>query len=123
MNHANNNLKSYEERIIRDIGICGGEPVFKGTRITLRTVLAGLAGGEPFRIAGLIVAVFRFSRRAEADLLSTGDYTLRTWGKAQAVRYLADLEVFCHTLAANPALGRPCDEVRPGLRRMRMANT
>jgi plasmid stabilization system protein ParE len=34
------------------------------------------------------VAAFRFSRRAEADLLSIGDYTLRTWGKAQAARYL-----------------------------------
>lgn len=41
------NLKAYEERIIRDKEICGGEPVFKGTRVTLRTVLASLAGGDP----------------------------------------------------------------------------
>lgn len=40
------NPKSYEERIVRDKGICGGEPVFKGTRITLRTVLASLADGD-----------------------------------------------------------------------------
>jgi uncharacterized protein (DUF433 family) len=40
------NLKNYEERIIRDRGICGGEPVFKGTRVTLRTVLASLATGD-----------------------------------------------------------------------------
>jgi toxin ParE1/3/4 len=64
------------------------------------------------------VAAFRFSRRAEADLLNIGDYTLRTWGKAQATRYLGELEVFCQTLADNPALGRACDDVRPGLRRM-----
>jgi uncharacterized protein (DUF433 family) len=32
-----------ENRIIRDRGICGGQPVFKGTRVTLRTVLASLA--------------------------------------------------------------------------------
>jgi uncharacterized protein (DUF433 family) len=32
--------------IIRDRGICGGEPIFKGTRVTLRTVLASLAGGD-----------------------------------------------------------------------------
>lgn len=38
--------KTYEERIIRDKGICGGEPVFKGTRVTLRTVLASLAAGD-----------------------------------------------------------------------------
>jgi uncharacterized protein (DUF433 family) len=46
MNGALNNLKSYEERIVRDTGICGGDPVFKGTRVTLRTVLASLAGGD-----------------------------------------------------------------------------
>jgi uncharacterized protein (DUF433 family) len=40
------NPRSYEERIVRDIQICGGEPVFKGTRVTLRTVLASLAGGD-----------------------------------------------------------------------------
>jgi uncharacterized protein (DUF433 family) len=40
------NLKNYEERIVRDRGICGGEPVFKGTRVTLRTVLASLATGD-----------------------------------------------------------------------------
>jgi toxin ParE1/3/4 len=64
------------------------------------------------------VAAFRFSRRAEADLLSIGAYTLRTWGKAQTARYIGELEVFCQTLADNPALGRPCDDVRPGLRRL-----
>jgi toxin ParE1/3/4 len=64
------------------------------------------------------MATVRFSRRAEADLLSIGDYTLRTWGKIQTARYLAELEVFCRTLADNPALGRTCEEVRPGLRRL-----
>jgi uncharacterized protein (DUF433 family) len=47
MGGANNSLKNYEERIVRDKGICGGEPVFKGTRVTLRTVLASLADGDP----------------------------------------------------------------------------
>ena len=46
MGSATGNLKNYEERIIRDRGICGGEPVFKGTRVTLRTVLASLADGD-----------------------------------------------------------------------------
>jgi len=35
-----------ETRIVRDTRICGGEPVFKGTRVTLRTVLASLAAGD-----------------------------------------------------------------------------
>ena len=64
------------------------------------------------------MAAFHFSRRAEADLLGIGDYTLRTWGKAQAVRYLGELEVCCQTLSDNPALGRRCDEIRPGLLRL-----
>jgi toxin ParE1/3/4 len=63
------------------------------------------------------VAAFRFSRRAEADLLSIGDYTLCEWGRTQAARYLGELEVCCQTLVGNPALGRFCDDVRPGLRR------
>lgn len=45
MTDSDDNLK-IENRIIRDRGICGGQPVFKGTRVTLRTVLASLAGGD-----------------------------------------------------------------------------
>jgi uncharacterized protein (DUF433 family) len=33
-------------RIVREREICNGEPVFKGTRVTLRTVLASLADGD-----------------------------------------------------------------------------
>ena len=40
------NLKAYEERIVCDKAICGGEPAFKGTRVTLRTILASLADGD-----------------------------------------------------------------------------
>jgi len=46
MSGAGSNLKNHEERIVRDKRICGGEPVFKGTRVTLRTVLASLADGD-----------------------------------------------------------------------------
>jgi len=35
-----------EDRIVRDANICGGEPVFRDTRVTLRTVLASLAAGD-----------------------------------------------------------------------------
>lgn len=63
------------------------------------------------------MAAFRFSRRAEADLLSIAEYTLRTWGKGQTALYLNELEDCCKRLADNPALGRPCAEIRPGLRR------
>jgi uncharacterized protein (DUF433 family) len=46
MAYRAHNFKNYEERIIRDRGVCGGEAVFKGTRVTLRTVLASLAAGD-----------------------------------------------------------------------------
>ena len=36
---------NYQERIVRDPQIVGGDPVLKGTRVTLRTVLASLAEG------------------------------------------------------------------------------
>ena len=36
---------NYQDYISRDPQICGGEPVIKGTRVTLRTILASLAQG------------------------------------------------------------------------------
>jgi uncharacterized protein (DUF433 family) len=35
----------YQQYIVRDPKVCGGEPVIKGTRVTVRTVLASLAEG------------------------------------------------------------------------------
>ena len=35
----------YSQYISRDPKVCGGQPVIKGTRVTLRTVLASLAEG------------------------------------------------------------------------------
>jgi toxin ParE1/3/4 len=63
------------------------------------------------------MATVRFSRSAKADLLSIGAYTLQTWGVAQTERYLDSLERCAKLLASNPALGRPCDWIRPGLYR------
>ena len=37
---------NYQKYIVRDAGICGGQPVIAGTRIPLRTVLACLAEGD-----------------------------------------------------------------------------
>lgn len=38
-------LMDYAGHFVRDPGICGGETVFRGTRVLLRAVLADLAGG------------------------------------------------------------------------------
>jgi toxin ParE1/3/4 len=64
------------------------------------------------------LAKVAFSRRAGVDLQGIGEYTQQTWGVRKASLYLADLEQCCQLLAENPLLGRSCDEIRPGLRRM-----
>jgi toxin ParE1/3/4 len=64
------------------------------------------------------LTAIRYSQHAEADLMSIGEYTLRTWSASQAEKYLAELEACCLRLADHPLLGRACDEIRPGLRRM-----
>lgn len=35
----------YLQYIVRDPQICGGDPVIRGTRVTIRTILASLAEG------------------------------------------------------------------------------
>lgn len=40
-------MYDYEDRFVRDPQMCGGESVIRGTRVTLRTVLASLAEGAP----------------------------------------------------------------------------
>ena len=37
---------NYNAHFIQDAAICGGEPVIKGTRVTLKTILASLAEGD-----------------------------------------------------------------------------
>jgi uncharacterized protein (DUF433 family) len=46
MGGRSGNLLQFDQRIVRDPKICGGEPVFKGTRVTLGTVLGSLAAGD-----------------------------------------------------------------------------
>jgi len=41
---------SYGDRIVQDQRICGGQTVFKGTRVTLRTVLASLTEGDSIKV-------------------------------------------------------------------------
>ncbi|HEX4889729.1 MAG TPA: type II toxin-antitoxin system RelE/ParE family toxin [Alphaproteobacteria bacterium] len=64
------------------------------------------------------MAKFRFSRLAEDDLLGIANYTIQAWGIVQAASYIDDLETCCQQLAGAPGLGRPCDEIRPGLHRI-----
>lgn len=65
---------------VRDQAICGGEPVLKGTRVTLRTILASLASGNseeeiledfPTVTAQQLRAVIAFAAAAAQDDLPT----------------------------------------------------
>lgn len=64
------------ERIVRDPAVCGGEPVFKGTRVSLRTMLASLAEGDsvdeilrayPSLTADDVRAAIAFAAQAASD--------------------------------------------------------
>jgi uncharacterized protein (DUF433 family) len=37
---------NFRDRIIRDPAVCGGQPIVRGTRVPVRTILGYLAHGE-----------------------------------------------------------------------------
>jgi len=64
------------------------------------------------------MAAYRLSRLAETDLMDIATYTLNKWGVNPTIRYIDALETCCQRLVDEPYLGRACDQIRPGLRRM-----
>lgn len=61
---------------------------------------------------------FRTSTLARADIRDIAAYTIHRWDEAQADEYLGALEAFCQRLADGQGVGRACDEISPGLRRI-----
>lgn len=53
---------------------------------------------------------------AEADLRAIGRFTADTWGLDQKARYLAQIRDRFRQIRATPGLGRPRDDIRPGIR-------
>lgn len=51
---------------------------------------------------------------AQADLEQIWDYTHDRWDVDQAEQYLRQLQHAIGRAAANPLIGRACDEIRPG---------
>jgi uncharacterized protein (DUF433 family) len=78
MSGADTHHNQFRDRIVRDRQICGGEPVFKGTRVLLRTVLASLAAGDSaediltdfpsLKAEDIRAAIVFAARSAEEDL-------------------------------------------------------
>lgn len=55
---------------------------------------------------------------AQADLEQIWDYTQDRWGVDQAEDYLRELQRAINRIATNPRIGRACDEIRPGYRKL-----
>jgi toxin ParE1/3/4 len=64
------------------------------------------------------VPAYTLSLLAERDLNGIANYTRDRWGILQAIRYIVELRSLCQQLAEMPTLGRSCEAIRPGLRRM-----
>jgi toxin ParE1/3/4 len=63
------------------------------------------------------VSRYLLSPAAKADLEQIWDYT-HHWGVDQAEEYLRELQRAIDRAAANPRIGRACDEIRPGYRKL-----
>jgi toxin ParE1/3/4 len=57
--------------------------------------------------------------RARRDLEEIWTYTARTWGPAQAETYIRQIQHSCGLIADDPRLGRSCDDIRAGYRKIR----
>jgi toxin ParE1/3/4 len=60
---------------------------------------------------------FKLSVEAVADLVAIGDYGMKTFGLAQALKYHLALESRFELLAQFPRIGMPSYDLRPGLYR------
>ena len=58
-------------------------------------------------------------RTVPKPICSTSAFIPFALGEIQTERYIRQLEDCCQRLSDNLALGRQCDEIRPGLRRMK----
>lgn len=61
---------------------------------------------------------YLLSPAAQADLEQIWDYTHEQWGIDQADEYLRELQHAMARVAANPRIGRTCDEIRLGYRKL-----
>lgn len=65
------------------------------------------------------MAGYRLTAEAHADLVEIAIYTAERWGDRQEEIYVGRLYERFAALAEDPALGKTCGDIRPGLRRVR----
>lgn len=61
---------------------------------------------------------FGLTRAARADLKLIARHTEARWGVRQRNTYLKEIDQVFHALARNPAMGRACDDILEGYRRL-----
>ena len=61
---------------------------------------------------------FTLTKKALIDLVEIGTYTQKLWGREQRSKYLTMMDGCFHQLAADPLMGKDCDEIRVGYRKM-----
>ena len=61
---------------------------------------------------------FDLTKSAQADLKSIAKFTQERWGVRQRNVYLKEIDQVFRSLAKNPMIGRACDEVREGYRKL-----
>lgn len=57
---------------------------------------------------------FSLTKKARDDLKKIARFTQNSWGRGQRNTYLKSLDGCFHQLSDNPAMGRPCDEIKSG---------
>ena len=62
------------------------------------------------------------SPRAQGDLDEIWTYTTKRWGVDQAEIYIREIGKHIEAVAARPAMGRACPEIRDGYHRYRAAS-
>ena len=62
---------------------------------------------------------YRLRPRPKRDLEAIWDYSAATWGIDRAESYIRQIQTTCELLAGDAHLGRACEEIRPGYRKIR----
>lgn len=65
-----------------------------------------------------MTARYLLSPAARADLEQIWDYAEERWGVDQAEEYVRELRYVIERVAANPRIGRTCDDTRHGYRKV-----
>ena len=68
------------------------------------------------------MGTFSLTHAAKNDLRGIARFTEKRWGRAQRRNYLKGLDDAFRMLADTPKLGNACDQIEPGLRKLKWFN-